>query len=88
MRMRLLLSIRSQSRGFTLMELLVVVAILAIVAGLVTVAYDGLVGQAAKGASSNAISSLNNSIAVYQVTERHLPSNLDTLLTMIGRAHV
>lgn len=82
MRMRLLLSIRSQSRGFTLMELLVVVAILAIVAGLVTVAYDGLVGQAAKGASSNAISSLNNSIAVYQVTERHLPSNLDTLLTV------
>lgn len=68
--------------GFTLMELLVVVAILAIVAGLVTVAYDGLVGQAAKGSSANAISSLNNSITIYQVTERKLPTNLDTLLAV------
>lgn len=66
--------------GFTLMELLVVVAILAIVAGLVTVAYDGLVGQAAKGAATNAIGSLSNSISIYKVTEHKLPSNLDTLI--------
>lgn len=71
-----------RAAGFTLMELLVVVAILAIVAGLVTVAYDGLVGQAAKGSSANAISSLNNSISIYQVSERKLPTNLDTLLAV------
>lgn len=64
------------------MELLVVVAILAIVAGLVTVAYDGLVGQAARGSAANAISSLNNSISIYQVAERKLPNNLDTLLAV------
>lgn len=64
------------------MELLVVVAILAIVAGLVTVAYDGLVGQAAKGTSANAIASLTNSVSIYQVTERKLPGNLDTLLAV------
>lgn len=64
------------------MELLVVVAILAVVAGLVTVAYDGLVGQAAKGSAANAISSLNNSIAIYQVSERKLPNNLDSLLAV------
>lgn len=74
-------------RAFTLMELLVVVAILAVVGGLVIVAYDGLVGQAAKGTASNAMAALGDSVRAYQVLERSLPDDMETLLAVgVGTA--
>jgi len=72
----------SRSGGFTLMELLVVVAILAVVGGLVVVAYEGLVGQAAKSTSSNAMAALGDAVRAYQVLERSLPDDLETLLAV------
>jgi prepilin-type N-terminal cleavage/methylation domain-containing protein len=73
---------RRDNRAFTLMELLVVVAILAIVGGLVVVAYEGLVGQAAKSTSSNSIAALGDAVRAYQVMERRLPDDLETLLAV------
>lgn len=69
-------------KAFTLMELLVVVAILAVVGGLVVVAYEGLVGQAAKSTASNAISALGDAVRSYQVLERSLPDDFETLLAV------
>lgn len=66
--------------GFTLLELLVVVAILAVVAGVVVVSYDGLIGRSAKGASANTIASLGNAVRAYQSLERSLPDNLESLV--------
>lgn len=70
------------AKGFTLLELLIVVAILAVVGGLVIVAYDGLVSQTARGTAANALSSLDSSVRTYVTLERSLPDDLETLLSV------
>jgi prepilin-type N-terminal cleavage/methylation domain-containing protein len=69
-------------KGFTLIELLVVVAILALVGGIVIVGYDGLVARSANATAANTIASLTNAIRSYEVLERSLPDNLETLLSV------
>jgi len=69
-------------KAFTLLELLIVVAILALVGGLVIVAYEGLLGQAAKATSANTISSLSDAVRSYQILERALPDDMDTLVAV------
>ena len=71
-----------RSSGFTLLELLVVVAILAGLGGLLLVAYDGLESQAAKGAATNTIASVSNSVRAYTVNQRRAPNNLDAMLAV------
>jgi len=66
--------------GFTLLELLVVVAILAIIGGGMLVAFDGLDSQAAKGVATNSIASVNQTARTFSVIERRMPDNLETLL--------
>ncbi|MCH2374021.1 MAG: prepilin-type N-terminal cleavage/methylation domain-containing protein [Planctomycetes bacterium] len=73
------MSLNRQS-GFTLLELLVVIAILAGLGGLLLVAYEGLESQAAKGAATNTIASVTNSVRAYTVNQRRAPNNLDTML--------
>ena len=51
-----------RSSGFSLLELLVVVAILAGLGGLLLVAYDGLETQAAKGAATPPSASVSKSV--------------------------
>jgi len=70
--------VRNQ-QGFTLLELLVVLAILAIVAGGLIVAYDGLEGQAAKQDASRSIAGVDNGLRLFAVSEGGLPNDMDSL---------
>jgi len=71
---------KKQNCGFTLIELLVVVAILGLISGLVIVGYDGLVSRSARGTSANTLATLTQAIRSYEVLERRLPDNLETLV--------
>lgn len=67
-------------KGFTLLELLVVVAILAIIAGGMAVAYSGLESQSAKGEASHGIAGIDSAVRTFTSVRRAAPSNLDSLL--------
>lgn len=69
-------------RAFTLLELLVVLAILATIAGGLLVAYDGLESQAAKGQATNTIASLDNSVRAFTVCQRSAPNDLDSMVAI------
>lgn len=71
---------KKNQSGFTLLELLVVVAILAILGGALIAAYDGLESQAAKGTATGTIAAVDNAVRSFVVTERSLPNGLETLL--------
>jgi len=67
--------------GFTLLELLVVVAILAIVGGGVIVAYDGLEQKSAQGTSTHSIANLDKSLRTFKVLNNGaFPTTFDSLL--------
>ncbi len=66
--------------GFTLLEVLMVVAMLAIVGGAIITNYAGLEQKASAGTAAHSISGVANAIIVYQVTEETLPNNLESLI--------
>ena len=67
--------------GFTLLELLVIIAILAIVAGALLVAYDDVDDTAAEGVSAMTLASLDQAVRSYTAVERVAPNRLDSLLS-------
>jgi Tfp pilus assembly major pilin PilA len=73
---------KTSKKYFTLLELLVIVGILAIVGGSLITAYDGLTAQAAKATATHSIAGVTNSVRAYNVTEKSLPNNLESLLAV------
>lgn len=71
---------RLAQKGFTLLELLIVVAILAIIGGALIAAYDGMTRNAAQGAATNTIASLSQMTRNHAAVEKRLPNNLETLM--------
>lgn len=74
------LKLKNKQGGFTLLELLVVVAILAVLGGLAIGAYGDKTTQAARGGATNTIAAVDAMVRSYQATAKVLPSNLDTLV--------
>jgi prepilin-type N-terminal cleavage/methylation domain-containing protein len=72
---------RRAQEGFTLLELLIVVAILAIIAGGLIVAYDGINRQAAKSQAANTIAGLDQAIRTFTTVTGTAPDNLDSLVS-------
>ncbi len=66
--------------GFTLLEVLMVVAMLAIVGGAIITNYGGLTDKAATGTSVHSMQAVKNAFNVFASTEGALPSNLDSLI--------
>jgi prepilin-type N-terminal cleavage/methylation domain-containing protein len=72
---------QNKQGGFTLLELLVVVAILAIIAGAVISSLDGQEELAAQKTTVHTMAALEEGFAIYNATsKRVLPGNLDSLL--------
>lgn len=65
--------------GFTLLELLVVVAILATIGGAVIGTFGNQEQNAAQGTATNSIAALENSVRVYEATQGQLPNDLESL---------
>ena len=66
--------------GFTLLEVLMVVAMLAIVGGAIITSYGGLEQKAAVSTGVHSLAGVKNAITVYQVTEESLPNNMESLI--------
>jgi len=66
--------------GFTLLELLIVVAILAIIGGGVLIAYDDLDDKVAEGTAAHTLASLDSAIRSYTAATRQAPNGLDSML--------
>ena len=75
---------KSNQKGFTLLELLVVVTLLAILATGALLAYEGLTDTAQGAAASSNIASADQSIRNYRAVTGNLPNQWDHLVTDEG----
>ncbi len=70
---------RSRERGFSLVELLVVITIIGILATMVTVKVIDAVGQARVTKARAEISEIKKAVGIYLITNSRLPETLDDL---------
>ena len=73
--------IKNTSRGFTIVELLIVIVVIAILAAITVVAYNGIQERARASAVSSALSQANKKIAIYQIDN---PGQFPADLASIG----
>lgn len=62
---------RRNETGFTLIELVVVIAIIGILSGIAVPAYNGYIEKSRRAADEQLISAINTAAAAAVVTERH-----------------
>lgn len=67
-------------RGFTLLELLIVVAILAIIGGALLVSYDDLDDKSSEGVAAYTLAALDSAVRNYSAVERSAPNYMDSLV--------
>lgn len=68
-----------QKQGFTLLELVIVIAILAVIGGAALVSYDGLDQKAAKSQATFNLAAIDKGVRLFKVVGGDYPSNLDLL---------
>ena len=73
---------RSQRRGFTLLELLLVMAILVVLASLSTFAILNLQGSSLQRAAQVEVEILKDACTMYKLTVGNFPRNLNDLYTL------
>jgi general secretion pathway protein G len=71
--------VRRRPAGFTLLELLLVLAILVVIGGIVTVNIGGAQTEAKMNATKAQLNSLKNNIQMYQIRMNTLPETLEAL---------
>ena len=69
-----------KNSGFTLLEVLMVIAMLAIVGGAIITSYGGLEDKAAKGTAIHSIAAVEEAFRLFAATEGGLPDNLESLV--------
>jgi len=72
---------RNTRRGFTLLEVLLVLIILVVIAGFAIRNFTGTLDQANKRAATAQLSQLSSAIKQYQLMMQQLPPSLDALVT-------
>src|SRR5438552_13325601 len=73
---------RSRSRGFTLMEILLVLAILVVLGAMVGVGYSRVQVNAMKSAARTQVGLLEDATKLYILDVGSPPSSLDSLITL------
>ena len=76
--------LKAKQKGFTLLELLVVITLLAILSVGALVAYDGLTEKAQASATSNNTGSVDRAIRQYKVIAAEYPDQWDNLVSPVG----
>src|SRR5439155_21954098 len=69
-------------RGFTLMEILLVLAILVVLASMVTLGYSQIQKRSYVNAAKTQIGLLEDAVKTYQIDVGSLPQTLESLLTV------
>jgi len=69
-----------QHKGFTLLELLVVVGIIAVIGGAMVASWSGTESKAARGVAAQTLSGIENSMRVFMQLTQRLPNNLESLV--------
>jgi prepilin-type N-terminal cleavage/methylation domain-containing protein len=72
-------NMKNKQGGFTLLELLVVVGIMAIIGGALISSFGGQETKAARGVATQAIAGVESAIRTHAVVEGELPSGLEAL---------
>jgi general secretion pathway protein G len=79
---------RRQAAGFTLVELMVVIAIIAVLAGVVGFNVLGALGQGNQTAAKAQIKSLKDAVIGYKIKNRKLPDSLDQVAPFLDASKV
>ncbi len=74
------MKITKQQQGFTLLELLVVVAVMAIIAGAAMMSMSGQEEHAGQGVAMHTMQTLENAQREFSIIEKKLPDNLESML--------
>ena len=72
---------RRRDRGFTLMELMVVIVILGLLAGIVAMNFDKVLGNAKRDTCKINIKQLGQVVENFRLTKGRLPDSLDELVS-------
>jgi len=78
---------KKQNSGFTIVELLIVIVIIAILATLTIVAYNGIQKKAGDSAIRSDISQAAKQLAILEATNGNFPDNTDTLKKSNGTTY-
>jgi prepilin-type N-terminal cleavage/methylation domain-containing protein len=68
--------------GFTLLELLVVVGIMAIIGGAMIATFGGQEQKAARGAATATIAGVENALRIFEAETSNLPNNMESLVCL------
>ena len=72
-------NLKAKQKGFTLLELLVVVTILAVIGGAMISSFGGQEAKAARGVATSTIAGIEDAMRIFTVTEGVLPDSLEAL---------
>lgn len=72
--------------GFTLIEIMLVVVIIGILAGVAAVKFGGQVGKGQENAAKASLSAISMALSLYEIDNGSYPSSLQGLLSAPGNA--